>query len=99
MGCAPEKNHSFLLHALSFPGRIPYDVAVLRLVLDTNVVVAGLRSPSGTSAALLRAGGHRHVTLLANVALAFEYEAVCVLPEHREAAGLSEQDVESFSTR
>jgi hypothetical protein len=36
------------------------------------------------------------VLLLANVAMALEYEAVCALPEHREAAGLSEQEVETF---
>jgi putative PIN family toxin of toxin-antitoxin system len=69
---------------------------MVRFVLDTNVVVAGLRSPSGASAALLRAGRHQQVTLLGNVAMVLEYEAVCHLPEHREAAGVDAQDIEDF---
>ena len=36
------------------------------------------------------------MNLLANVAMAFEYEAVCSLPEHREAAGLNEHDFDIF---
>ena len=48
-----------------------------------------MRSPSGASAALLRAVRSGRITLLANVALALEYEAVCRLPEHRIAAGLT----------
>lgn len=68
----------------------------MRLVLDTNVVVAALRSPAGASAALLRAARHHEVTLLANVALALEYEATCRRAEHRLAAGLSEHQVMVF---
>lgn len=61
----------------------------VRCVLDTNVIVAGMRSPSGASAALLRAARRREITPLANVALALEYEATCGLAEHLLAAGLS----------
>ena len=57
-------------------------------MLDTNVVVAAMRSPSGASAGLLLAARRSRVTLLANVALALEYEATCLLAEHRTAAGL-----------
>jgi predicted nucleic acid-binding protein len=49
----------------------------VRLVLDTNVVVAAMRSPKGASAALLTAARLGKITLLANVALALEYEATC----------------------
>jgi putative PIN family toxin of toxin-antitoxin system len=59
----------------------------MRLVLDTNVVVAAMRSPTGASAALLRAARRGDPVLLANVALALEYEATCLLAEHRLAAG------------
>ena len=48
----------------------------MRLVLDTCVVVAAMRSPAGASAALLMRARKRKVTLLANVALALEYEKV-----------------------
>ena len=65
-------------------------------MLDTNAVVAGMRSPGGASAAVLRAARRGKVILLANVALAIEYEATCSLAEHRLAAGLSAEDVDVF---
>ena len=46
-------------------------------MLDTNVVVAGLRSPTGASAALIDGALARECTLLLSVGLALEYEAVC----------------------
>ena len=46
----------------------------MRLVLDTNVVVAAMRSPSGASVAILTSARAVRVTLIANVALALEYE-------------------------
>ena len=63
------------------------------MVLDTDVVVAALRSPGGASAAIVRLARQGRVTLLMSVALALEYEAVCSRPEHRLAAGLSEDEV------
>ena len=65
-------------------------------MLDTNVIVAAMRSPTGASAGLLRAARRSEVTLLANVALALEYEATCQLAEHRLAAGLDLKDVAIF---
>jgi len=58
----------------------------MRLVLDTDVVVAAMRSPSGASAALLLAALDGKVQLLANVALILEYEAVCKREVHLTAA-------------
>ena len=68
----------------------------MRLVLDTNAVVTALRSPTGASAALLVAARRARVTLLANVALAVEYEATCLRAEHVLASGLSRQEVGVF---
>jgi putative PIN family toxin of toxin-antitoxin system len=65
-------------------------------VLDTNVIVAAMRSPTGASAALLMAARHTALTMLASVALALEYEAICRLAEHRLAAGLNLEEVELF---
>jgi putative PIN family toxin of toxin-antitoxin system len=65
-------------------------------VLDTNVVVAAMRSPTGASAALLIAARRSELTMLANVALAVEYEATCRLAEHRIAAGLDLDEVDIF---
>jgi putative PIN family toxin of toxin-antitoxin system len=68
----------------------------MKVVLDTDVIVAGMRSPSGASAAILRRARQGRVTLLVSVPLAMEYEAVCSEAEHRLAAGLSEREVEIF---
>jgi putative PIN family toxin of toxin-antitoxin system len=68
----------------------------MRAVLDTNVVLAAMRSPRGASAALLRFAVEGRLTLLMTVAIALEYEAVCSRPAHRKAAGLTEADVRIF---
>jgi putative PIN family toxin of toxin-antitoxin system len=68
----------------------------MRCVLDTNVIVAAMRSPIGASSGLLMAARRSEVTLLANVALALEYEATCQLAEHRLVAGLDLDDVGIF---
>lgn len=65
-------------------------------MLDTDVIVAAMRSPSGASAAILLAALENTVTLLANVPLVFEYEATCSAKEHRVAAGFDETDVRVF---
>jgi putative PIN family toxin of toxin-antitoxin system len=68
----------------------------MRLVVDTDVIVAALRSPTGASAALLVLLLRRRATMLMSVALVLEYEATCLLAEHRLAAGASEQDVQNM---
>ena len=65
----------------------------MRVVLDTDVIVAAMRSPTGASAAIIRKARQGKVAFLVSVPLAMEYEAVCVRPEHQLAAGLSEQEV------
>lgn len=69
----------------------------MRLVLDTDVIVAALRSPRGASAGLLRAARAGRVTLLVSVPLAFEYEALCSGAEHVLAAGLDLADGVKFA--
>ena len=68
----------------------------MRVVADTDVIVAAMRSPGGASAAILRAARQSKITLLLSVPLAVEYEATCSEAEHRLAAGLSEREVEIF---
>jgi putative PIN family toxin of toxin-antitoxin system len=65
-------------------------------VLDTNVIVTAMRSPAGASAALLMAARREKIRLLANVALALEYEATCLRPEHGVASGLRPVQVAIF---
>lgn len=68
----------------------------MKLVLDTDVVVAAMRSPKGASAALLLEALAGRVHLLLSVPLALEYEATCMLAEHRIVAGLTEKDTGVF---
>jgi predicted nucleic acid-binding protein len=71
----------------------------VRLVLDTDVVVAAMRSPTGGSAELLKQIRLGQASMLLTVALALEYESQCLLAEHRLASGLSESDTRSFVDR
>jgi putative PIN family toxin of toxin-antitoxin system len=64
--------------------------------MDTDAVVAAMRSPAGASAAIIRVVRQRQATLLLSVPLAMEYEAVCRRSEHREESGLSVKQVEIF---
>ncbi len=69
---------------------------IRQVVLDTDVLIAALRSPTGASAELLRRVRREQLTLLASVPLFLEYEAKCLEVEHRLAAGLSEDEVRRF---
>jgi putative PIN family toxin of toxin-antitoxin system len=66
------------------------------VVFDTDVVVAGMRSPKGASAALLLAALDGQIRICANVALMVEYEATCLRAEHQLASGLSSVQIEQF---
>jgi putative PIN family toxin of toxin-antitoxin system len=66
------------------------------VVVDTDVIVAAMRSPSGASAAILRTARQGKITLLVSVPLALEYEATCSEAEHQLAAGLSEREIRIF---
>jgi len=68
----------------------------VRILLDTDVVVAAMRSPRGASAEFLRRIDKGKATMLLSVALALEYEAKCMLAEHRLAAGLTAIEAGSF---
>jgi predicted nucleic acid-binding protein len=67
----------------------------MRLVLDTAVMVAAIRSDTGASRWLFRAvlERRRGLTVLISVPLLIEYEAVMTRKEHLEAAGLRGEDV------
>jgi putative PIN family toxin of toxin-antitoxin system len=65
----------------------------VRVVLDTNVLVAALRSKGGASAELLGAAQDGRLTAVANVALFAEYEAVLTRAEHLAAGGVTRKEV------
>lgn len=78
---------------------IPWDITYyrfMRLVLDTSVLVAGLRSQSGASNRVLALVARRRCIPLVTTAVFLEYEAVLMRPEHRLATGMKERDVEGF---
>jgi Predicted nucleic acid-binding protein, contains PIN domain len=62
-------------------------------VLDTDVMVAAMRSGRGASRQLLLAALNRQFELLLSVPLIIEYEAVLTRPEHLVASGLSGAEV------
>jgi len=62
-------------------------------VLDTDVIVAALRSDRGASRQLLLAALNQQFELLLSVPLILEYEAVLTRPEHLAACGLSSNEV------
>jgi putative PIN family toxin of toxin-antitoxin system len=69
-----------MLHAIS---------SDLRLVLDTDVLVAATRSRSGASWQLVDRALAGEFTLLLSVPLVLEYEAVLRREEHRSVHGLT----------
>lgn len=69
---------------------------MLRVVLDTSVVVAGLRSRLGAANAVLSRVARRRVRLLATPPLFMEYEEVLKRPEHRLYHGLGLEEIDEF---
>lgn len=68
----------------------------MKIVLDTDVMVAALRSAKGASRRLLVLLDEGRFEALASVSLMVEYEAVLKRPENLSAAGLTELEVEEF---
>jgi putative PIN family toxin of toxin-antitoxin system len=71
----------------------------MRLVLDTNVLVAAMRSPRGASAALLNSVSAGRAEIACNPALFLEYEQTMKRMEHLAAAGISADDVDTILRR
>src|SRR5215831_12210353 len=68
----------------------------MRLTFDTDVIVAALRSRTGASNALLHALREGQLEAVASVPMLFEYEAVLMRPEQRQATGMSVEEVGTF---
>jgi predicted nucleic acid-binding protein len=65
-----------------------------RTVLDTDALVAAVRSDRGASRVLLTAALERRYLVLASVPLMLQYESVLTRSEHVAAARISAADVE-----
>ncbi len=70
-----------------------YDVMVLRVVLDADVVVAGFTSAAGASRRLLLAALDGEVRLLLSTPLVLEYEAVLTRAPVLAMAGIPAEEV------
>ena len=65
----------------------------MRIVLDTDVLVAAIRSDQGTSRELVELALEESYALLLSVPLILEYESVLTRAEHLEVAGLTAGDI------
>jgi putative PIN family toxin of toxin-antitoxin system len=68
----------------------------MRLVLDTDVVVAALRSDRGASRQLLLAGFDGRIEMLVSVPLVLEYEAVLTRPQWLKDVAMTVGEVGTF---
>jgi putative PIN family toxin of toxin-antitoxin system len=66
------------------------------VVLDTNVIIAGLRSRRGASFLILEFVERRLIGIILNAPLIAEYEEVIRRPQHQAAHALSEPQVRRF---
>ena len=69
---------------------------IRRVVVDTSVVVAGLRTRSGAGNAVLRLIANRRLVALATPPLFLECEDVLKRPEQRLAHGLALDAIDEF---
>jgi putative PIN family toxin of toxin-antitoxin system len=68
----------------------------MRYALDTDVLVAGLRSQTGASRQLLLLLHHERYQAIASVAMMLEYEAVLKRAENLNAFNLTVDEIERF---
>src|SRR5271163_4973282 len=65
----------------------------MRVALDTDVLVAAVRSRRGASRAWVRAILNGEADLLLSMPLALQYEAVLMRPEHLTASGATTEQI------
>ena len=68
----------------------------MKVVLDTNVVLAALRSKNGLSRKWLQAALTGTIEMLVSIPLFLEYEDILKRPEHLTATGLTVELVNEF---
>ena len=68
----------------------------MRVVLDTSVLIAALRSPKGAAAEILRHVLAGKITILMDAKLSYEYEAVALRTQHLHATGRSRTETVTF---
>jgi len=71
-------------------------ISPMRVVIDTSVLVAGLRSRLGASNELLELVALGKCIPLVTTAMFLEYESVLRRPEQRAATGMRLEDINGF---
>lgn len=71
---------------------------MLRVVIDTNVIVSGILSRKGAPVELLKAWRERRFLLLTSLAIVAEVRAVLQYPRIRKKYPLSNDDIEQTIT-
>jgi putative PIN family toxin of toxin-antitoxin system len=69
---------------------------VVRIVLDTSALIAGLRSRRGASFAILSLIAERHVTPILTTALFLEYEDVMKRPAQMDGHGFGMDEIDAI---
>jgi putative PIN family toxin of toxin-antitoxin system len=69
---------------------------MMRYVVDTCILVSGLRSRQGASNALLRLISEGKLKPIVTIAMFLEYEAVLKRSEHRLASSMSIERIDRF---
>ena len=105
IGCSGRK-HLRRFHAVRLPGRAVHLIVIslvtchtqdiMKVALDTDVIIAARRSRSGAFHAPLRALRDGQIEAVASVPMRHEYEAILMRPEQRQAIGMSMQEVNAF---
>ena len=68
----------------------------MRVAFDADVIIAAMRSRTGASNAILHALRLGQLEAVASVPMLLEYKAILLRPEHRQAAGVTVDDVSVF---
>ena len=68
----------------------------MRLTIDTNILVAALRSPAGASRKLLHLLADGYFEVICSTAMMLEYESVLKRPEHLSVFQLTPYEIDKF---
>ena len=69
---------------------------MLRVVVDTSVLISAIRSGNGAAAELIRLAVLRRFVLLMDYKLACEYREIALRPSHLHASGKTAEEAEAI---
>ena len=69
---------------------------MLRVVVDTSVLVSAIRSEKGAAAELIRLAILQRFAVLIDYKLAYEYREIALRPNHLQASGKTVEEAEAI---